>query len=360
MNMTSSFIPDRLKARLTARFLPSRDLRLEALGGQPKVIVGLAGFYQNLGDLAITRAQLHFVRNVLPDHIVVPVSSTSTYQSAASLRQAVGPDDVITLIGGGNLGDLYQSLEDARLFLIRSFPRNPIVSFPQSWSFTDSTRGRAAVARSARSYSRHPNLTMFARDRNSLKVMREAFHDVNVKLAPDVALSLSWNSRVAPREGALVCMRRDGEGVLAHSLRERLISELSDRGLAVTVQDTVDVSAEACHEERFEATVDEFLADLARHRVVITDRLHCMIFCAVTGTPCVVLPSLTGKIASCYNDWLSPTPFIEYLQEGRLDSVVAAIDRVISVTEQERTRPELADAFRPLGAAIRRAAEPCQ
>lgn len=352
-----ALIPNRVKAGLIARFRPSSVERIEVLRGRPKVIVGLAGFYQNLGDLAITQAQLKFIGDVLPDHVIVPISSRATYQSAASLHKAVGPEDVITLIGGGNLGDLYQSLEDARLFLVRSFPRNPIVSFPQSWSFTDSKQGRVAVDRSARIYRRHPNLKVFARDRTSLSIMSEEFEGVSVELAPDVVLSLRRAPRMSAGAGALVCMRRDDEAVLARSVRELLVTVLTDYGFDVTVRDTVDVSAEACDEERFEATVDGFLADVARHQVVITDRLHCMIFCAITCTPCVVLPSLTGKISYCYHDWLSTTPSIEYLEETDSESVVAAMNRVMTVPEKDRVRPNLAESFRPLRVAIRRAAE---
>ena len=36
------------------------------------------------------------------------------------------------VIGGGNMDDKYQSLEDARLFVIKKFPKNKIISFPQT------------------------------------------------------------------------------------------------------------------------------------------------------------------------------------------------------------------------------------
>lgn len=37
--------------------------------------------------------------------------------------------------------------------------------------------------------------------------------------------------------------------------------------------------------------------------MVITDRLHGMIFAHLFGVPVIVLPSLTGKVADSYLSW---------------------------------------------------------
>jgi pyruvyl transferase EpsI len=49
--------------------------------------------------------------------------------------------------------------------------------------------------------------------------------------------------------------------------------------------------------------------------VVVTDRLHGMIFAAITGTPCVVLQNSNHKIESTHQTWLSSLSHI-MLQEG--------------------------------------------
>ena len=38
--------------------------------------------------------------------------------------------------------------------------------------------------------------------------------------------------------------------------------------------------------------------------MVITDRLHCMIFSAITSTPCIVIDNYTNKISGVYK-WIS-------------------------------------------------------
>lgn len=356
MSAFDALIPTRVKGRAFARLRPVTDVQIEALRGQRKVFVGLAGFYQNLGDLAITRAQIGFIKTVLPDHVVVPIASTATYRSANSLRRAIEPGDVATLIGGGNMGDLYGSLEDARLYLVRLFSAIPLVSFPQSWCFTETPQGRRALARSARAYRKHRDLVLFARESVSLASMRGALPGVRVELAPDIVLSHRIGHRAEPREGLLVCLRDDLEGVLDERSRSRLIEALTAAGEPITMLDTVWVTLEDCTPDRYEATIDDFLSLVQRHRVVVTDRLHCMIFCAITGTPCVVLPNNTGKITGTYRDWLASAPFLELVTDPRPGPVLEAIAKLATGAAKQEARPALSVEFQQLREALIHAA----
>ena len=39
-------------------------------------------------------------------------------------------------------------------------------------------------------------------------------------------------------------------------------------------------------------------------KLVITDRLHGMILCAITNTPCLALDNRNGKVSGVYEKWL--------------------------------------------------------
>jgi len=45
--------------------------------------------------------------------------------------------------------------------------------------------------------------------------------------------------------------------------------------------------------------------------LVVTDRLHGMIFCAITGTPCIVINSKSPKIKGCF-EWLKHLEYIKF------------------------------------------------
>ena len=55
--------------------------------------------------------------------------------------------------------------------------------------------------------------------------------------------------------------------------------------------------------------VEEFM----RSKLVITDRLHAMIFAAKTATPCIVLDNNNHKIRETY-EWIKKLSYIQYIK----------------------------------------------
>jgi pyruvyl transferase EpsI len=53
----------------------------------------------------------------------------------------------------------------------------------------------------------------------------------------------------------------------------------------------------------------------ASSELVVTDRLHGMVFCAITGTPCVVLDSKSPKVRGCY-EWIRELPYIRFVEDA--------------------------------------------
>ena len=52
-------------------------------------------------------------------------------------------------------------------------------------------------------------------------------------------------------------------------------------------------------------------AQFSGAELVITDRLHGMIFCAITGTPCIVFDSKSPKVRGCY-EWIKHLDYIRF------------------------------------------------
>ncbi len=49
-------------------------------------------------------------------------------------------------------------------------------------------------------------------------------------------------------------------------------------------------------------------------QLVVTDRLHGMVFSAITGTPCIALDNISHKVYGAYQ-WLSYLPYLRFLQQ---------------------------------------------
>lgn len=58
--------------------------------------------------------------------------------------------------------------------------------------------------------------------------------------------------------------------------------------------------------------LDELLNEVSCKRLMITDRLHGMIFAYITGTPAIVFSNSNHKVRECY-EWIKDSGYIFYM-----------------------------------------------
>lgn len=318
------------KLKVNALLHPKNAVKLSSLSStkRKRIYVFLAGFYQNLGDMAITLAQRNFMQELYPDAKVIWISNEDTYQAIRVIKKHISSDDLITVIGGGNMSDSYIHLETSRRHVVKSFPKNKIVLFPQTMFFGETEEGKRELLVSKQVYERHSNLIMFARERDSFERMKACFPKVDIRLAPDIVLSLDKRELHTQRDGVLCCLRTDKEKNMTAEEREQILSSLKTKFKKVLVTDTTDVTKEECREEQIEATLEKFWNKIKVSRLVVTDRLHCMIFCVITGTPCIAVDNANHKLSGVYNEWLRECPGIHMTELQDIDSFIKECERV--------------------------------
>lgn len=331
--LTSSVTPE-FKSIILAKISSGNNPKwLKHKSDKKKVVIFLAGFYANLGDLAITYAQKEFLREMYPDRDIIMVPSTETYTGMKTLKKIINKDDIITLIGGGNMSDLYWSLESARLFVIKNFKYNKIISFPQTVSFSDTEKGRECLNTSRKVYSKHKNIVFFLRENNAFTRFKKYFPSVKCELCPDMVLSLNKTEPRAERDKVVCCLRNDGESYITGAQRKSIITQMRNSFENVILRDTVDVSVDECTEVVFEETLENFWAMLRSSKVVVTDRLHCMIFCVITGTPCVAIDNSNKKISGVYDQWLNEISWVKFATDVDFENIAQLAKEVAENTD---------------------------
>ena len=315
----------------------------------PRLIVALAADYGNLGDVALTRALLQFAARHLPTHRPYLLCAGQLFHNLKGVALAAGPDDVVVIVGGGNMGDLYPDLEEARLRVVRAFTSQRIVSFPQSIEFSNTSTGRRALARSRQAYAAHSRLTIFARDAESERAMRQAFPETRILAVPDTVLSMTAPPDIARTVPLIVCLRQDKEASLTEVHRQSLLKVLANRYPRAVITDTL-VAGPRLSYEVYNQHLEAFLAQLTSARCVVTDRLHGLIFAVITGTPCVVIENNNHKIRSLVATWLCGVSSVRLLNQPDATAVLAAVE---SVMASSSPRPNLAPAFAPLVKALK-------
>ncbi|WP_407401154.1 polysaccharide pyruvyl transferase family protein [Sodaliphilus sp.] len=275
-----------------------------------KVFVFLAADYGNLGDVAITYAQEKLLKEKYPDYEIMDVPISKTLSLLRPIKKIVTPDDIITITGGGNMGEMYGDIELLRLMVIRMFPKNKVVVFPLT---TDYSGVKTYLLRLAKhTYCNHRNLTMLAREEVSYNRMCELFPKVNVKLTPDVVMTLD-ERRKSQRNGVVFCIRNDKEKS-KHSLKaEELRKEATKIGLPIMDYDT-HIEKEHMSLDVRKDELDKIWNIFSSSQLVVTDRLHGMIFAYITGTPAIVFPNSNFKVEKCY-EWIKDCGYIQFCKE---------------------------------------------
>lgn len=284
----------------------------------------------NLGDLAIGIAQRSFLERQLPDYAIVEVPHGLTYEAAREVANCIAAEDVVFLTGGGNLGTIYPEAERQRRFLIRKFARTRIIVFPQSVFFAQTRSGMRCLDQSMRIYNRHPQLTLIARDKPSFDQMKACFPANRILLWPDVVLLLPpMQPSLSRKRRIILSIRRDNESSLDAERTAAIERMVAAKGMEMVFRDT---NIDNLHHNMADRhrPVREIWMSYANSRMVITDRLHGVIFCAITGTPCIALNNNNSKVQNLIETWLGDVSFIALLTQAEPTLIERAIDRLLN------------------------------
>lgn len=274
------------------------------------IFVFLGADYGNLGDVAITYAQTKFLKEQYPDYNVVEIPISETLAGIKAVKHIISKEDVVVLIGGGNTGDLYDDIEWLRQLVILNFRKQRIIGFPQTFDFSNTRKGHLCRCIAHCVYRRARTFILLAREQNTMNIIQRDMNDINVAMAPDIVMTLDERTQ-SERRGVLVCMRSDKEKVVSDVEKQCLINELRKRYTNITFQDT---QVNGVNKENRYNQLKSLIDCFRKHEIVITDRLHGMILCFITGTPALVFDNSNHKISACFN-WIKDCGYIKMIGE---------------------------------------------
>src|SRR5690606_36659649 len=127
------------------------------------------------------------------------------------VKKHISKGDIITTVGGGNLGDLYDQRAFIRQLVVQSFPNNKIISFPQTFDVSETPEGPRSLEIAKKIYNKHNDLVFVAREEISFDLMKKHFYNATILLTPDIVLSQNKITGDSQRQGVVMCMRSDKE-----------------------------------------------------------------------------------------------------------------------------------------------------
>ncbi|GAA2889389.1 polysaccharide pyruvyl transferase family protein [Enterococcus casseliflavus] len=312
------------------------------LSSKPRIFLMLATDYPNLGDHALTIAHKEFLEKNFPLYEVMEFYVDETIMAINTLKEVIQPNDIITLKGGGNIGIEYFREELLRRNIIKNFPNNKIVLFPQTVYFPDTNLGSKEKANTINVLKRHKNIRILVRDQKSYDIMK-GYDFKYLNLVPDIVFSYKsniFNENKIENKKILFCLRNDREKAQDRLNLDEMDNHLKKNGFKTSYTDTV-LSYNVDKNNRY-FELEKKLKEISSSKIVVTDRLHGMIFCYITRTPCIVLETYNHKVTGQF-EWISDCNFITFT--SNLNNFVQEIDRLAKLQVNNSLNKKLDDSL---------------
>ena len=282
--------------------------------------------HENIGDAAIAYAELKYLKNILPkDNNIIEVDQNHMIKYLAVLKKVIRSDTRLILHGGGNMGDEWIKEEEERRKVIKAFANNKMIIFPQTIHYQD----KENLLESAKFYAKFKNLTIVAREKKSFEILKKHYKN-EIILTPDIVLSLkSYNyiNDIEKRKGCLLCYRNDNEAAMPAQTKRVIENILRKKEIKYSYTDMISQN-QILAEVRKSVIVNK-LKEFAGAQLVITDRLHGMVFCYLTNTPCIVFSNYNHKVLGTY-EWIKD---VNYIKPGDVEIIEQQIPEMLSLKE---------------------------
>lgn len=284
-------------------------------------------YYNNIGDVLIWEGERSFLKE--SKHQCLDFASAGTCRFPK-----LSPDAVILLGGGGNFGDLWRWFQEFRLEVIRRYPENRIIIFPQSVYYDDV----GVMQSDAELMSCHQKLIICAREQQSYGLLKANFRN-EIIFVPDMAFCIPledlrrWAIKGHGRVLYLKRMDKElaedwvfpagaevrdwpsmekkplplfflekGLGLKRHLEKYKL------NFLSVWLTGWIDWYADRVVRPHLVKMGVKFLSG---YKYVYTTRLHVMILSVLLGKECEFLDNSYGKNSAFYDTWLKDLPGVK-------------------------------------------------
>ena len=327
---------------------------------KPRILLIGTPEYPNIGDHLIVLGERQFFSDRMPEYEVVEITNQQYTLYKSAIYHEIRPDDRIVVTGGGFLGSLWTDyLYDEVLDLVKGYPDNQIVIFPQSVYFEDNASGNAYRELTREVFSQHKHLTVCMREQRSYRRLTDLLGDAKrVRLFPDIALYYRPDQKYAAAEnnenkadsGRIgVFLRSDKESVLSAEQKSKIMEALESAGRTECF--SMQYGTSVLPGDRTQAVMEK-LEQISGYELVVTDALHCMISCALTGTPCVAVNNISRKVEGVF-EWIREIGTIRIFDPEQSD-FKECVDSVLTDAYRKEAIGNLKEHWINLSKAIRK------
>lgn len=293
-------------------------------------IIGSA-IHTNLGDHLITMGETDFLKEIFPNRKIIEIP-TEVYQIyKEKLINSIPKEALIVINGGGWMGNIWIKEELLIQDIVSSFYENRVIIFPQTIYYSQDIEPYDDLIVSARkSFEKCPKLLLTVRDEQSYLFARKYYPKTKSILVPDIGLYYYGKKEYSRNTNKKVfyCLRDDREISRSGDIIKQVKSILEQKGFIQGKINTMYKNRVSEFNRR--KVVETRLTDFSEASLVVTDRLHGMIFSFIAGVPCMILDNSTKKVSGVYKKWLKDSgyilPLYDNISEQKIIQFLDSVD----------------------------------
>lgn len=268
--------------------------------------------FGNLGDHQIAESINSFLKKHFSEYELKEITASEYKAYRQTLKKYIQSNDIIALTGGGNLGDVYMPAQTLRENVVQTWPNNLKVVFPQTIHFTDTEYGKNELENAKKVYSGENNIVLFTRELTSYQIAQAEFTCASF-LVPDIVLFTNQSEEPNRSTYALFCFRSDEEKSIGPEIIEQMKEMVGNRSMEIHY---TDLQLDYFIDKKNRTTeITKAFEQWKKAKILFTDRLHGMVFAAITGTPCIVFSNYNHKVRGTY-EWIKYLPYIRYAESA--------------------------------------------
>ena len=278
-------------------------LRIVILSLTKKNRIYLMGIpiHGNLGDQAIVISEREFLKKNFKEYQIIEIES---------LKKLIGKS-LILIHGGGFIGSLWTKEDDMANLIIKNMKENKIIILPQTVYFDKDENGKQRIKKAIELYEQHENLYICVREKYSYDFMKENFKSCNVFLIPDMVLYLEQEKiNKEKKDNIILCLRNDKEKTFSDV--DSIIQIINKKGY-FNIEKTDTVICKRIYDYSRKRIVENKINEFSKSKLVITDRLHGMVFAFLANTYCLVINSKSHKVKGVYN-WIESCQKVKLIE----------------------------------------------
>ena len=303
------------------------DNKKEVHGSKKIFFIGTPD-HRNIGDHAITIATYKVLKDFLPKYEIQEIPIQKFARKFPYLLANIREDDLIILQGGGNMGNVYWRNERIRREIISHFPHNKKIIFPETMYYEDTLDGKRDLEISKKIYN-NDNLYILAREKRSYEIMKKSYGRCKIFLVPDIVCYMVPCELGKRSNDVGLCFRNDSERGIGTAEKKKITNVLEKENEKYTYLDMIYNSRGYIGKANRSRIVRNKIRDISSYKFIITDRLHGMILCYITGTPCIVISNYNHKIQSYYETWFKNVDYIRFVSnENDIEKEIAYVSKL--------------------------------